>query len=164
MSVGLWDCVHLTSVLGGGAWLPSLPASPNASQPAQPEAADLQKWDADLKPALRAWHWRRKGLASVINILAQALYSLFGADGESRGEIGVDGRERRRSVESVYEGSALIDTLFLSSLFISFLLPFLRFARYRTSDEDLEVLREGCFKYFELGGECVGGPVSLLSG
>ena len=31
------------------------------------------------------------------------------------------------------------------------------------SDENLEVLKTGCFKYFELGGECVGGPVSLLS-
>lgn len=28
----------------------------------------------------------------------------------------------------------------------------------------MAVLREGCFKYFELGGECVGGPVRLLSG
>lgn len=28
---------------------------------------------------------------------------------------------------------------------------------------DLAVLREGCFRYFELGGECVAGPVSLLS-
>lgn len=26
------------------------------------------------------------------------------------------------------------------------------------------MLREGCFKYFELGGECVGAPVRLLSG
>ena len=29
---------------------------------------------------MRAFHWQRKGLASVINILAQALYSLFAAD------------------------------------------------------------------------------------
>lgn len=29
--------------------------------------------------------------------------------------------------------------------------------------EDLHILREGCFKYFERGGECVNGPVSLLS-
>ncbi|KAJ7071418.1 squalene epoxidase [Mycena amicta] len=28
---------------------------------------------------------------------------------------------------------------------------------------ELEVLRTGCFKYFELGGECVNGPVSILS-
>ncbi|KIY63300.1 squalene monooxygenase [Cylindrobasidium torrendii FP15055 ss-10] len=29
--------------------------------------------------------------------------------------------------------------------------------------EELEVLRTGCFKYFERGGECIRGPVSLLS-
>ncbi|KAJ7770935.1 squalene epoxidase-domain-containing protein [Mycena maculata] len=28
---------------------------------------------------------------------------------------------------------------------------------------ELEVLRTGCFKYFERGGECVNGPVSILS-
>jgi len=31
------------------------------------------------------------------------------------------------------------------------------------AQDDLAVLREGCFKYFELGGECVAGPVNLLS-
>ncbi|KAJ7582568.1 squalene epoxidase-domain-containing protein [Mycena floridula] len=30
--------------------------------------------------------------------------------------------------------------------------------------EELAVLRTGCFKYFERGGECINGPVSLLSG
>lgn len=30
--------------------------------------------------------------------------------------------------------------------------------------KELEVLQTGCFKYFELGGECINGPVSLLSG
>lgn len=103
MTVGLWDAVHLTNELGGAAWRPE---DEYTSKPVK----DLHDWTS-LKPALREWHWRRKGLASVINILAQALYSLFGAD-----------------------------------------------------DENLEVLREGCFKYFELGGECVGGPVILLSG
>ncbi|PWN50632.1 SE-domain-containing protein [Violaceomyces palustris] len=103
MSVGLWDCIHLTQALGGGKWYP-LPTT------AEADVVDLQDWEA-IRPALKSWHWSRKGLSSVINILAQALYSLFGAD-----------------------------------------------------DENLEVLREGCFKYFELGGECVNGPVSLLSG
>ncbi|ODQ68380.1 SE-domain-containing protein [Nadsonia fulvescens var. elongata DSM 6958] len=60
---------------------------------------------------LKTFHWQRKNLGSVVNILAQALYSLFGAD-----------------------------------------------------TADLKVLQSGCFKYFELGGECVNGPVSLLSG
>lgn len=31
-------------------------------------------------------------------------------------------------------------------------------------DADLEVLQRGCFSYFQLGGECVNGPVGLLSG
>ncbi|KZT66938.1 SE-domain-containing protein [Daedalea quercina L-15889] len=35
---------------------------------------------------------------------------------------------------------------------------------FGADDESLEVLRMGCFKYFELGGECIRGPVSLLAG
>ena len=31
------------------------------------------------------------------------------------------------------------------------------------AESDLEVLREGCFRYFQLGGECVAGPVGFLS-
>ncbi|KAG8711382.1 Squalene epoxidase [Ceratobasidium sp. 395] len=34
---------------------------------------------------------------------------------------------------------------------------------FGANDENLHVLRTGCFKYFERGGECVNGPVSLLS-
>ncbi|KAJ3765081.1 squalene epoxidase-domain-containing protein [Lentinula raphanica] len=34
---------------------------------------------------------------------------------------------------------------------------------FGADDDNLEVLQTGCFKYFELGGECVNGPVSLLS-
>ncbi|CAE7174200.1 unnamed protein product [Rhizoctonia solani] len=34
---------------------------------------------------------------------------------------------------------------------------------FGANDENLHVLRTGCFKYFERGGECVQGPVSLLS-
>ena len=32
------------------------------------------------------------------------------------------------------------------------------------SDESLDALKLGCFKYFERGGDCVAGPVGLLSG
>lgn len=35
---------------------------------------------------------------------------------------------------------------------------------FGADDEYLAVLRKGCFKYFERGGDCVRGPVSLLSG
>ncbi|OCH87032.1 SE-domain-containing protein [Obba rivulosa] len=38
------------------------------------------------------------------------------------------------------------------------------YALFGADGEELEVLRTGCFKYFELGGECVNGPVSLLAG
>ncbi|KAI9007009.1 squalene epoxidase-domain-containing protein [Phycomyces nitens] len=31
-------------------------------------------------------------------------------------------------------------------------------------NEDLAVLQRGCFRYFQLGGECINGPVGLLSG
>ncbi|CAO1633003.1 unnamed protein product [Parajaminaea phylloscopi] len=115
MSVGLWDCVHLARYLGGTErwWSASSGELQDLKdRDATPAAAlRLDDWNGSVAPALRSWHWRRKSLSSVINILAQALYSLFGAD-----------------------------------------------------DASLEVLREGCFRYFELGGECVGGPVSLLSG
>ncbi|KAI4170533.1 MAG: hypothetical protein LQ343_004910 [Gyalolechia ehrenbergii] len=41
-----------------------------------PDLGDVQR----VQRQMRKFHWRRKGLSSVINILAQALYSLFAAD------------------------------------------------------------------------------------
>lgn len=60
---------------------------------------------------MKVFHWRRKRLTSVINILAQALYALFAAN-----------------------------------------------------DPQLRALQKGCFRYFQFGGNCVDGPVGLLSG
>jgi len=57
------------------------------------------------------FHWQRKHLTAVINILAQALYSLFAAD-----------------------------------------------------DSRLRALQLGCFRYFQMGGVCISGPVGLLAG
>ncbi|KAG9303451.1 hypothetical protein G9A89_013778 [Geosiphon pyriformis] len=37
------------------------------------------------------------------------------------------------------------------------------YALFSGEDENLRVLRDGCFKYFELGGICVSGPCGLLS-
>lgn len=59
----------------------------------------------------KTFHWQRKNLTSVINILAQALYSLFAAN-----------------------------------------------------DPQLRYLQRGCFRYFQLGGNCIDGPVGLLAG
>ncbi|KAJ8497097.1 hypothetical protein ONZ45_g12201 [Pleurotus djamor] len=44
------------------------------------------------------------------------------------------------------------------------ILSFALYDLFGADDENLDVLRTGCFKYFELGGDCILGPVSLLSG
>ncbi|KAK4047282.1 Squalene epoxidase [Microbotryomycetes sp. JL221] len=102
MTVALNDCVLLTELLGGGTTVCEVEADERG-------IADLDSW-TDVSERLEEWHWERKKVASCINVLAMALYSLFGAE-----------------------------------------------------DENLEVLKTGCFKYFELGGDCINGPVSLLS-
>ena len=107
MTVAFWDCVYLTHILGTGKWSP-LPRE--LAFNVAPGARDLRNWSA-LQGELRTWHWRRKSLAGVINVLAQSLYSLFGMEAE-----------------------------------------------------DYAALRMGCFRYFERGGECKRGPISLLSG
>ena len=118
MTVAFWDCAYLAHILGTGAWSP-LDSSPYAFD-VDERARDLHNWSA-IQRMLRTWHWRRKNLASVINILAQALYSLFGTPSTS-------------PTPPTY------------------------------ADDTLMVLRMGCFPYFERGGECVRGPVSLLAG
>ena len=61
--------------------------------------------------AVEHFHWERKSKHSyVINVLAQALYSVFSA-----------------------------------------------------SEPNMEILQHACFNYFQLGGECANGPISLLS-
>ena len=42
---------------------------------------DLSDWK-EVSRVLHQWHWRRKALASTVNILSVALYDLFGADGK----------------------------------------------------------------------------------
>ncbi|SCV67307.1 BQ2448_5953 [Microbotryum intermedium] len=103
MTVAMNDTVLLTQLLGGGKRVGQVEGN------GEEGVVDLHSW-WDVHEKLEEWHWERKKLASCINVLAMALYSLFGAE-----------------------------------------------------DENLEVLKTGCFKYFELGGDCIAGPVSLLS-
>ncbi|SCZ96454.1 BZ3500_MvSof-1268-A1-R1_Chr8-2g10203 [Microbotryum saponariae] len=103
MTVAMNDTVLLTQLLGGGKQVGEIQSKE------EDQVVDLHSW-WDVHEKLEDWHWERKKLASCINVLAMALYSLFGAE-----------------------------------------------------DENLEVLKTGCFKYFELGGDCIAGPVSLLS-
>ncbi|KAI9832184.1 MAG: hypothetical protein M1819_004536 [Sarea resinae] len=72
-----------------------------------PSLADTKK----VMQQMSTFHWQRKSLTSIINILSMALYSLFAAD-----------------------------------------------------DFKLKVLQRGCFRYFQVGGSCVDGPVGLLAG
>ncbi|POY72811.1 hypothetical protein BMF94_4220 [Rhodotorula taiwanensis] len=102
MTVAFNDAVLLTQLLGGGEPVHDVHGDERGP-------VDLEQW-SDVTERLEEWHWKRKNVASCINVLSMALYSLFGAD-----------------------------------------------------DENLEVLKTGCFKYFELGGDCIQGPVSLLS-
>ena len=44
----------------------------------------LDDWD-EVSHMLHKWHWKRKPLASTINILSVALYDLFRADGTCNG-------------------------------------------------------------------------------
>lgn len=91
--------------------------------------------DADeVARAMRTFHWRRKQAASVINILAQALYSLFAADGTP--------------------------SLFFSSPPPNNIESEL--TQYNTPDENLRILQRGCFRYFELRYHET--PVALLGG
>uniref|UniRef100_A0A060T4Q4 Squalene monooxygenase n=1 Tax=Blastobotrys adeninivorans TaxID=409370 RepID=A0A060T4Q4_BLAAD len=38
------------------------------------------------------------------------------------------------------------------------------YSLFAGANEELKILQRGCFRYFQLGGECINGPVSLLSG
>jgi squalene monooxygenase len=63
MTVALNDVVMLRTLLEG-----------------LPEEGGFGDWE-NVREVLGKWHWRRKPLASTINILSIALYDLFGADG-----------------------------------------------------------------------------------
>jgi squalene monooxygenase len=94
---------------------------------------------ADTKKVLKQmsrFHWKRKNSTSVINILAQALYSLFAANGMPPSFLPAFSSQNH-----------LHRTLKLTTL-----LP----------DPFLKVLQRGCFRYFQLG--MYEGPIGLLAG
>lgn len=123
MTVAFSDTVLLTELLGGGESVGDVHGDERG-------VVDLEEWH-EVTERLEEWHWKRKGVASCINVLSMALYSLFGADGASF---------HRTSFSRPLTDPTLC-----------------------LSDANLEVLKTGCFKYFELGGDCIQGPVSLLS-
>lgn len=107
----LGDAMNMRHPLTGGGMTVALNdvllLSKLLSPAAVPDLNDTQL----ILQKMPKFHWQRKSLSSTINVLAQALYSLFAAE-----------------------------------------------------DDRLKVLQEGCFRYFQLGGQCVDGPVGFLSG
>jgi squalene monooxygenase len=75
MTVALNDVVLLTELFGGGKAVKD-------AQPDERGVVDLSSWN-EVSERLEEWHWKRKSVASCVNILSMALYSLFGADGTS---------------------------------------------------------------------------------
>ena len=107
----LGDAMNMRHPLTGGgmtvAFNDAVLLSTLLSPEIVPQLSDTKKVLAQM----RVFHWRRKNLTAVINILAQALYALFAAE-----------------------------------------------------DPQLKALQKGCFGYFQMGGQCVDGPVGLLAG
>ena len=107
----LGDAMNMRHPLTGGGMTVALNDVVLLQTLLKPEnVPDLSNTKLVLKQ-MRKFHWQRKMLTAVINILAQALYSLFAAN-----------------------------------------------------DPQLRALQKGCFRYFQLGGQCVDGPVGLLAG
>lgn len=73
MTVAFNDAVLLTQLLGGGEPVHDVHGDERGP-------VDLEQW-SDVTERLEEWHWKRKNVASCINVLSMALYSLFGADG-----------------------------------------------------------------------------------
>ncbi|KAF7193476.1 putative squalene monooxygenase [Pseudocercospora fuligena] len=76
----LGDAMNMRHPLTGGGMTVAFNDAVLLSELLSPEIVpDLDDTKLVLQQ-MRKFHWRRKGLTSVINILAQALYSLFAAD------------------------------------------------------------------------------------
>lgn len=107
----LGDAHNMRHPLTGGGMTVALNDVLLLSRLLSPEEVPDLSHTKSVLAALNELHWQRKNLSSVINILAQALYSLFAAN-----------------------------------------------------DAQLRALQNGCFRYFQFGGECIAGPTGLLSG
>lgn len=76
----LGDAMNMRHPLTGGGMTVALNDAVLLSELLNPESVPLMDDTKLVLKQMRTFHWRRKGLTSVINILAQALYSLFAAD------------------------------------------------------------------------------------
>lgn len=109
--VMIGDAMNMRHPLTGGGMTVALNDVVLLTELLHPTKIPMLDEPVPVLKAMKTFHWQRKGLTSVVNILAQALYSLFAAD-----------------------------------------------------DPQLKALQQGCFRYFQLGGNCIDGPVGLLAG
>ncbi|KAF7310542.1 SE domain-containing protein [Mycena chlorophos] len=123
------------------SWLPSTPQGGSSAKPGVVLIGD-------------SWNMRHPltggGMTVALNDVA-SLVPLLGA---------VENLGNWREVQGV------LDRWFVARKPLASTINILSVALYDLFGADapeLEVLRTGCFKYFELGGECVNGPVSILS-
>ncbi|GAM88872.1 hypothetical protein ANO11243_069060 [Dothideomycetidae sp. 11243] len=107
----LGDAMNMRHPLTGGGMTVALNDAVLLSQLLAPSIVPRLDDTEVVLAQMKRFHWRRKDLTGVINILAQALYSLFAAN-----------------------------------------------------DPQLKALQLGCFRYFQMGGQCIDGPVGLLAG
>lgn len=124
------DAMNMRHPLTGGGMTVALMDVVLLSELLSPEAVPRLGDTKLVLKQMQTFHWRRKNLTSVINILAQALYSLFAADGTSP-------QLNPQSNKSLTPNAI---------------------------DPSLKALQLGCFRYFQLGGACIDGPVGLLAG
>ncbi|KAF2481688.1 ERG1 squalene epoxidase [Neohortaea acidophila] len=78
----LGDAMNMRHPLTGGGMTVALNDVVLFSELLSPQRVPLLDNTPLVLKQMRTFHWQRKGLTSVINILAQALYSLFAADDE----------------------------------------------------------------------------------
>lgn len=76
----LGDALNMRHPLTGGGMTVAFNDAVLLSDLLHPDQVPSLEDTGKVLKQMRAFHWRRKTLSSVINILAQALYSLFAAD------------------------------------------------------------------------------------
>lgn len=76
----LGDAMNMRHPLTGGGMTVAFNDVVLLSSLLSPDRLDSLGDTAAVQQAMKDFHWKRKGLSSIINILAQALYSLFAAD------------------------------------------------------------------------------------
>jgi squalene monooxygenase len=79
----LGDAMNMRHPLTGGGMTVALNDVVLLSELLSPEVVPRLDDTKLVLKQLKSFHWRRKDVTAVINILAQALYSLFAANGTS---------------------------------------------------------------------------------